>query len=308
MPIDPKLLAPLLEAGRTQSFTKAAHQLGISQPRLSLLIKKLEDQLGFALFTRAHRSVALTPEGKVVFDKAAAVSTALREFDEAVWRVRGEKRSRLRLGSPRYQVDIPERNTLIRELSERRPNLQIEINGARTPSILNHLRAGTLDLALVTAPFETSDLVAKPFARARAVLVFPQNDPFAKLDSIPVGKVKGKSIAIYPRTIGMQFFDAWYASIRDAGAVLVEAQEDHVSALIHFAAHRRIATVVHLWSNQDSLPVKADIGMAFRPIVGGDLDLKVYMVKLRSNHSPIVDWVWNLADQFSDTSGFDAPP
>jgi DNA-binding transcriptional LysR family regulator len=301
MTIDRKLLTPFLTAARANSFTKAAAELGISQPRLSLLIKQLEQQIGFTMFLRTHRSIELTVEGKAILERASAVSEAFQQLDEAIWLLRGEARSRVRLGSPRYQIDIPERNKLFQQLTEKRPNLQIVIDPDRTPPSLDRLRSGTLDLVLATAPFDASGLVVKLFATGRAVLAMPANDSLSKLSRIPIDALKGRSIAVYPRSIGQTYFDAWYGPLREVGAVMVESFEEHVGGLMLFAAQRHLPAVVHLWSDQEDLPMthRTD-DMVYRPINCEALNLQVYLTKLKSTRSPIVEWVWDIVGEISE--------
>jgi DNA-binding transcriptional LysR family regulator len=301
MTIDRKLLTPFLTAARANSFTKAAAELGISQPRLSLLIKQLEQQIGFALFLRTHRSIELTAEGEAILKRASAVSCALQQLDEAIWQLRGEARSRVRLGSPRYQIDVPERNNLFKRLTEKRPNLQIVIDPDRTAPSLDRLRSGSLDLVLATAPFDASDLVVKLFATGRAVLAMPADDSLSKLSRIPIDALRGRSIAAYPQSIGQLYVDAWYGPLREAGAVIAESFEEHVGGLMLFAAQRRLPALVHLWSDQEGLPLAPKIGaMVYRPIDCEDLNLQVYLTKLKSTRSPIAEWVWGIADEISE--------
>jgi len=303
MTIDRKLLVPFLTAARTNSFTKAAAELGIAQPRLSLLIKQLEQQIGFALFLRTRRSIELTAEGRAILESASAVSRALEQLDEAIWELRGEARSRVRLGSPRYQIDIPERNNLFHRLTEKRPNLHIVIDPDRTAPSLDRLRSGKLDLVLATAPFDASDLVIKLFATGRAVLAMPADDNLSKMSRIPIDALRGRSIAGYPNSIGQLYIDAWYGPLREAGAVIVESFEEHVGGLMLFAAQRRLPALVHLWSDQEALPLAHEIGdMVFRPFESSDLNLEVYLAKLKSPRSPIVEWVWGIADEVSEGS------
>ena len=300
MTIDRKLLTPFLTAARANSFTKAAAELGISQPRLSLLIKQLEQQIGFALFLRTHRSIELTVEGRSILERACAVSQAFQQLDEAIWELRGEARSRVRLGSPRYQIDIPERNNLFQQLTVKRPNLQIVIDPDRTAPSLDRLRSGSLDLVLATAPFDTSDLVVKLFATGRAVLAMPADDSLSKLSRIPIDALRGRSIAAYPQSIGQLYVDAWYGPLREAGAVIVESFEEHVGGLMLFAAQHHLPALVHLWSDQEALPLAHRIGdMVYRPIDCEAVNLQVYVTKLKSTRSPIVEWVWDVADEIS---------
>ena len=77
-----------LAVGETLSFRKAAEQLGIAQPALSRSIRDLENQLGFALFERSTRRVALTPAGEVLYRESADAMQRLTRASEAGKRAR----------------------------------------------------------------------------------------------------------------------------------------------------------------------------------------------------------------------------
>jgi LysR family transcriptional regulator, glycine cleavage system transcriptional activator len=95
MPSTPRDLPPLQSlvvfeaAARHLSFTQAARELGTSQPAVSHQVRRLEAYLGVALFQRLYRRVALTPEGRQLFD---AVETGLGTMMDAVSRLRSPKR------------------------------------------------------------------------------------------------------------------------------------------------------------------------------------------------------------------------
>jgi DNA-binding transcriptional LysR family regulator len=155
-----------------------------------------------------------------------------------------------------------------------------------------------LDLVLATAPFDASDLVVKLFATGRAVLFVPADDSLSKLSRIPIEALKGRSIAGYPQSIGQLYVDAWYGPLVQAGAVIVESFEEHVGGLMLFAAQRHLPALVHLWSEQEALPLAHRIcDMVYRPIECEALNLEVYLTKLKSTRSPIAEWVWDIADE-----------
>ena len=68
-----------LTVARYKNFSKAAESLFLSQPALSLQIKKLEQELGFALFSRKAQGVTITPEGEKFFEDAQAVASLVKE-------------------------------------------------------------------------------------------------------------------------------------------------------------------------------------------------------------------------------------
>jgi len=74
----------LLAIAKHRSFTKAAQELHLSQPALSLHMKELEEEYGVDLFDRLGRSITLTEAGKVVEDSAVRLLALIREMEEAL--------------------------------------------------------------------------------------------------------------------------------------------------------------------------------------------------------------------------------
>ena len=86
-----------LTVARYKNFSKAAESLFLSQPALSLQIKKLEQELGFSLFSRKAQGVTITPEGEKFFQDAQAVEFAWNQMLQNAAVFRGESRRHLRI-------------------------------------------------------------------------------------------------------------------------------------------------------------------------------------------------------------------
>lgn len=290
------LLKAFLAAADTLSFTRAAEQLGVSQPRLSLLIRKLEEQLGFRVFTRAHRRVELTRQGEMLREKAQLVMAALREMDDLVWELKREGRARLRIGSPRYMLEIPERLRFIEDFNFQRPSVKLEVESDRTPPLLQRLYSGDLDLIFATVPFDENGLDTLPFALSEVFLAIPQEDACAHLERVPLTAVEGRTVATYPGFIGRGYYRSWFGPLAEAGAKLVEAHDDHPAALLKFAARRRLWTVVHQWSGQ-RIPLDEEDRMAVRPLESGeDLRIAIRLAKRSGSSAPALDAFWAAAE------------
>ncbi len=154
----------------TGSFSRAAEQSHISQPSLSQQILKLEGELGARLFDRLGRSVRLTDLGKTLLPRARAV---LRELEAA----KGEVIERKDFIGGSVTVGViptvapyflpPVLTSFAKEFPQARLTVVEEI----TPILLERLRSGTIDVALLALPvrgheFETSPLLTEPLFAA----------------------------------------------------------------------------------------------------------------------------------------------
>lgn len=293
---DLQLWRAFLAASRTSSFTRAAEQVGVSQPRLSLLIRQLEDRLGLRLFARGHRRVELTPEGEKLHDKAEALIAAYRNLDDTVWELRQAGRTRLRIGSPRYTLEIPERLKFIGDFHEARPNIKLEVDSyGHTPPLLERLRRGELDLVFATEPFDETGLATVPFAACKTLMVIPAEDPAAKLDEIPLAAVAGQTVAVYPDDVGEAYFEAWFGPFARAGARLVQALDDHPASLLKFAARHRYWSVAHQWAGRPVL-LDVDDRMVLRPLVAGEAArISILLTRRIDPLTPPAQALWDMA-------------
>jgi DNA-binding transcriptional LysR family regulator len=280
MAIDIRLVEPFLLVCETTSITRAAERMGVAQSRLSLLIKKLEDQLGFLVFHRTHRQISLTLEGARFRDKALELAAVRKSVDELVWELRGATRARLRLGAPRYAFDLEARADLLEAFRQRWPSAKIEMCDMRTAALLDKLRAGEIDLAFCTRPFDDTGLSSLPIASTTAYLAIPEEHPLARHDRVSICDTGGFEFAVYPSLIGENYVAAWFGPFREAGAKLIEADDDHPPSLLRFAARLRCLVVVHSWD--EHLPgIDPRFKMVLRPINNGE-NLKLSLVLTRS--------------------------
>jgi len=153
------------------SFTRAAEALFITPSGLSVLIRELENQLGFRLFDRTTRHVALTVPG-VRF--LATARRSLEDLDEAMIRIGQTARvasDTLSVGSGLLMAAniLPQ---AIKEFRAQRPDLRIQLLDAAPLAIMQKIRAGTLDLGL--GFFETSPGLQRiPFFRFSLMVIRP---------------------------------------------------------------------------------------------------------------------------------------
>src|SRR6201989_2215460 len=146
--VDLRLLTPFLTLADELHFSRAAERLHISQPALSKQIARLERQLGFQLFDRPPRPVALTPAGRTLLDR---VSPALALLEQGVLEgkaIADEQRAHLSVGhvssfAPRLMPLI------IASLRETHPHMTLTLHEANLTEQLAALRAGRTPVALI---------------------------------------------------------------------------------------------------------------------------------------------------------------
>ncbi len=140
-----------LTVARYKNFSKAAESLFLSQPALSLQIKKLEQELGFALFSRKAQGVTITPEGEKFFQDAQAVEIAWNQMLQNAAACRGEATRHLRIAvSTRiYSNDLFDD---VVDFFDNHPEIEATFVTEAGADSFAALQNGTVDVALDRIP------------------------------------------------------------------------------------------------------------------------------------------------------------
>ncbi len=149
---DPVLLRTFLAVANGLSFTRAAHELGISQPTVSQHVRRLEDAAGRQLLHRDTRSVSLTDNGEAM---AGFARTILAANDEAVAYFTGSAmRGRLRFGAA-DELALSELPSILREFRQLYPRINLELTVTQSGTLLRRLTANHLDLVFINQPADS---------------------------------------------------------------------------------------------------------------------------------------------------------
>ena len=143
---DPQLLRTFLAVATTLSFTRAAGQLGLSQPTVSQQVRRLEDACGRQLVLRDTRAVTLSDNGEAM---AGFARTILAAQDEAVSYFTGSAmRGRLRFGAA-DELALSELPTILRDFRQLNPRINLELTVTQSGILHRRLAANSLDLIFV---------------------------------------------------------------------------------------------------------------------------------------------------------------
>src|ERR1700752_1617620 len=175
----------------TGSFSRAAQQSHVSQPSLSQQILKLENELGVRLFDRLGRTVRLTELGSAFLSRARAV---LRDVEGGRSDVVEGKTS---VGGPLCVGVIPTIGpyflpSVLGSFSRKYPQARVTIVEEITPLLLERLRAGTMEVAIVALPLRVRNREFKsfPFTTEKLYAVLPKHHPLERQRSIPLGELR----------------------------------------------------------------------------------------------------------------------
>lgn len=164
-------------------FGRAAERCFVSQPTLSVAVKKLEEELGVALFERSKSTVQVTPLGEKIVEQAQRVleqSSVIRELASAG---RDQLASPLRLGAI-YTIGPYLFPYMVPALSRSAPQMPLYIEEGFTGNLRRKLRSGELDAIIVALPFTETDVVTKPLYEEAFEVLLPADHRWASRDSI----------------------------------------------------------------------------------------------------------------------------
>lgn len=158
---------------RTGNFTRAAEQEHVSQPSLSQQILKLEDELGARLFDRLGRRARLTQSGQVFLPRAQTILKQIGDASVAVGELAGVEKGETTLGAiptiaPYF---LPPR---LPGFLQSHPQVRVRIVEEITAVLLDRLRDGTVDLALLALPVAGEELLCEELLREPLYLVVPR--------------------------------------------------------------------------------------------------------------------------------------
>ena len=197
-------------------FGRAAEKLHIAQPPLSKQIQDLEAALGFELFTRTKRSVALTPAGQVFLIE---VTQIFQRLDRAIDIGRKTSRGELGqisigfVGSATYNI-LP---VMLQQFRDRYPQVQIELHELTTDRQLIWLREGRIDIGLIRPPIISTEFASHVIFQESLVVALPSHHHLAKLKMIDLSLLAAEPFILFPRPLAPGLYDPIITICQAAG-------------------------------------------------------------------------------------------
>lgn len=146
-------LKTFVAVAREGSITRASERLYLSQPAVSAHIKAIEETLGLPLFSRTPRGMVLTSDGERLLTKAEQTLGAHRELIEEATRIKGQLTGRLRVGGG-GNSNSGALGQLMMGLSDRYPEVEVQVQHGNSQEILDGIRNGALDAGFYNEPGE----------------------------------------------------------------------------------------------------------------------------------------------------------
>lgn len=166
-----------------KSFSKAAKELFISQPAVSLHISKLEEELGVQLLNRSEKQVELTHAGLVLYKYAQRIIALTAEAETELNTINGVIQGRLTIGATLTigEFVLPQ---IIGGFKQLHPKVDILLHVQNTEVIVDELLSGHYDLALIEGICENSKIRKRKYLDDEIVLIVSRDHPWSKKEGI----------------------------------------------------------------------------------------------------------------------------
>jgi LysR family hydrogen peroxide-inducible transcriptional activator len=185
----------IIAVAESHHFGKAAEHCFVSQPTLSGQIKKLEDELGVAIFERTNRSVEITPVGETILQHARQIVEQADLIQQLARAQQDPLAGPLRIGaiptlSP-YLMPL-----ILMPLKKKIPQMKLVLSEEMTDTLLQRLQHHEIDAALLATPVEEPDLEALPLFDEPFWIAYPRKHPFYEKEKITLRDLENENILL----------------------------------------------------------------------------------------------------------------
>ncbi len=171
------------------SFRKAAEELYLSQPAVSLQIKALEEEVGLQLFDRSGSQIGLTPAGSTLLRYADRLETLATETEGALACFRGDVRGKLAISASLTiaQYVLPR---LLGPFLQQNPHLEIAVATHNTERVIEDVVEQRSELGLIEGPARRRDVTLEPVLEDELVVIAPPAHEWAEQREIEVEQLR----------------------------------------------------------------------------------------------------------------------
>lgn len=179
---------------RHLSYTRAARELHLSQPAVSMQVKLLEESIGLPLFEQLGKKIFMTEAGREMFHYSKSIAEQLREAEAVFQQMKGLNRGELKIAVASTANYFA--TQLLAHFCQAHPQVVVHLDVTNREELLAQLERNSLDLVVMGQPPEGQDLVAESFMENPLVVIAsPQHKLVGKAD-IPVTSLTNEALIV----------------------------------------------------------------------------------------------------------------
>lgn len=198
------------------SITKAAAALQMTQPPLSILIRKFEEELDVTLFNRSGRFLELTPSGTFLYEQGKELLDISENTEKQLVEYHDGIRGTVKLGciTSANLFVIP---NVIKRLQEETPNIVTHVREGNSSYILEELRSLTIDIGIVRTSIRAEDIHTSTLLTEPLLLALPPNHHLCEKDSIEIADLENERFLLPTTSHGQGIADDIIEACNNSG-------------------------------------------------------------------------------------------
>ena len=271
----------IIAVADTRHFGKAAERCFVSQPTLSGQIKKLEEELGVAIFERTNRSVEITPVGEAIVARARQIIEQADGIQQLAQAHHDPMAGALRIGtiptlSP-YLMPL-----ILMPLRKKYPQMKLVLSEELTEVLLERLRNHEIDAALLATPVEEQDLETLPLFDEPFWVAFPRKHAFYAKEKITRNDLDNENLLLLAEghCLAKQAMDVCHIKERQEQGDMADLRASSLETLIQLVGAGFGITLVPALAMRGSWTTGS--GVIAQPLEAADASRRVSLVYRRS--------------------------
>ncbi len=219
-------------AARHLSYTRAAEELYLSQPAVSMQIKQLESMVGLALFEQIGKKMHLTEAGKEIYSYSQSISHLLADAEMVINELKGLQSGRLVLSVATTASHFATR--LLAEFTKLHSGITSSLTITNREALQRQLENNEPDLVIMGQPQEGVEVEAEAFMENPLVMIAPADHPLVKQKNIPLSAIKNENFVVREQGSGT----------RDASERFFTRHQIHFNTAIEMSSNEAIKQAV----------------------------------------------------------------
>lgn len=212
--MDIRTLSYFVTIAEELNITKAAEKLCMSQPPLSNQMKSLEEELDTTLFIRGKRHLQLTESGKLLYRHAKEILSLVDKTSEEVRAMAKGMHGKIAVGLVEGSAPIIAAEWIETFLKEHK-NVQFTVVDGNSDELIQKLRSGLIDLAIITSPCDNTLLSSFKVGQEQMTAFMSKDNPLASLpgSTIDLAMLKDKALIVPSRESMVSMIYRWFKEI-----------------------------------------------------------------------------------------------
>jgi DNA-binding transcriptional LysR family regulator len=261
-------------AARLSSFARAAAEMHLSAPAISMQMKDLEDDLGMPLFAKRGRGLVLTSAGEYFLVYARRVLIALKEAEDMMLKLKGMEIGTLNIGLVSTAKYIAPH--LLARFRLEHPGIKLVIHVRNRDQLIGLLREAAIDVAIMGKPPKDLDVRAEAFANNPHAFICSPDHPLAQ-----------------ERTVNLAQLDSEEILIREQGSGTRTVMEN----FFEVGRFRPLSTLEMSTTETIKQAVMAGLGISFVSLHAVGLETKHGVLRILAVEGTPVIRVWHLVSR-----------